>query len=84
MTPVELEKWTQKNLEVDGNAVVCSFKTMPIVKWNSWRCNGNHDVESFLGSQLPKTTDSHQSMCGTVIEDELETMGHQVQTEYDS
>ena len=38
--PADLEKWTKKILKlisVEGNAVICNFKSISIAAWNSWR-----------------------------------------------
>ena len=52
MTPADLEKWTKKILNlisVDGTAVFCTYKSMSIAEWETWRRDGNQDVEMLFG-----------------------------------
>ena len=40
MTPAELEQWSKKILKliiVDGMAIRCSYKSMSIAEWGSWK-----------------------------------------------
>ena len=57
MNPGELEKWAKKILkvvQVDGTAVRCCYKTMPITEWNTWEHDNNEGIESSSSFSSPK------------------------------
>ena len=68
MMPAGLEKWTKKILKlisVDGNAVLCNFKSLSIAEWNSQRGEGNQDVETFFGFQVTQEYAYLKRVCKT-------------------
>ena len=70
MMPADLERRTQKLLKlisVDGTAVLCNFRSMSIVKWNSWRREGNQDVETFFGFQVTQDYACLIRVCETLL-----------------
>ena len=51
MTPAELEKAAKKILKlvnVTGTALRCTFWTMTVQEWVSWRREANDNIETWL------------------------------------
>ena len=71
MTPAELEKIAKKILklvQINGGNLRCNYRTMTVQEWNSWRREGEWNMDQWLGFTLSQDWPCLGRVCEVLLE----------------